>query len=130
MLRGLAFRLRDGAHGVVLVKPQFELPERRLRAGKADSGAVDDPALRRAALERFAEKAQRLGFTVVEHADSPVAGRQRHRRGAGAPALRRAAGDDAAAGRASPAAPASPRAARRPPSRGAGSWSPRPGWRR
>ena len=46
MLRGLAFRLRDGAHGVVLVKPQFELPERRLRAGKADSGAVDDPAIR------------------------------------------------------------------------------------
>ena len=74
MLRGLAFRLRDGAHGVVLVKPQFELPERRLRAGKADSGAVDDPALRRAALDRFADKAQRLGFTVVEHCDSPVAG--------------------------------------------------------
>ena len=74
MLRGLAFRLRDGAHGVVLVKPQFELPERRLRPGKADSGAVDDPAIRRAALERFADKAQRLGFTVVEHCDSPVAG--------------------------------------------------------
>src|SRR3954469_10579826 len=61
MLRGLAFRLRAGAHGVVLVKPQFELPERRLRPGKADSGAVDDPAIRRAALERFADKAQRLG---------------------------------------------------------------------
>jgi putative N6-adenine-specific DNA methylase len=74
MLRGLAFRLRDGAHGVVLVKPQFELPERRLRPGKADSGAVDDPAIRRAALERFAEKAQRLGFAVVEHCDSPVTG--------------------------------------------------------
>ena len=74
MLRGLAFRLRDGAHGVVLVKPQFELPERRLRSGKADTGAVDDPALRRAALDRFADKAQRLGFTVLEHADSPVPG--------------------------------------------------------
>jgi len=74
MLRGLAFRLRNGAHGVVLVKPQFELPEGRLRAGKAASGAIDDPAIRRAALERFAEKAQRLGFIVVEHADSPVAG--------------------------------------------------------
>ena len=26
MLRGLAFRLREGAQGVILVKPQFELP--------------------------------------------------------------------------------------------------------
>src|SRR6185369_4687125 len=74
MLRGLAFRLRDGAHGVVLVKPQFELPERQLRAGKGPDGKVDDAELRRAALQRLTEKAQRLGFTVLEHADSPVAG--------------------------------------------------------
>jgi putative N6-adenine-specific DNA methylase len=74
MLRGLAFRLRDGAHGVVLVKPQFELSERRLRDAKTAAGAVDDPGLRRAALERVAEKARQLGFTMVAHADSPVAG--------------------------------------------------------
>jgi 23S rRNA (cytidine1920-2'-O)/16S rRNA (cytidine1409-2'-O)-methyltransferase len=57
MLRGLAFRLRPGAEGVVLVKPQFELPERLLRAGKTERGAVDDPSLRRAALDRLTEKA-------------------------------------------------------------------------
>jgi putative N6-adenine-specific DNA methylase len=81
MLRGLAFRLRDGAHGVVLVKPQFELPESRLRAEKSrnkdqgkDAGAIDDPGLRRAALDKVSEKARRLGFTIVAHADSPVAG--------------------------------------------------------
>jgi putative N6-adenine-specific DNA methylase len=77
MLRGLAFRLRDGAHGVVLVKPQFELPERQLRAAKAAAGGggqVDDPALRMAALARVTEKAQGLGFTVLGHADSPVPG--------------------------------------------------------
>ena len=31
MLRGLAFRLRPGAQGVVLVKPQFELADRQVR---------------------------------------------------------------------------------------------------
>jgi len=74
MLRGLAFRLRAGAHGVVLVKPQFELGEHRLRAGKDASGAIDDPGLRRAALERVTEKARGLGFSLIAHADSPVAG--------------------------------------------------------
>ncbi|HET6148357.1 MAG TPA: SAM-dependent methyltransferase [Polyangia bacterium] len=74
MLRGLAFRLRAGAHGVMLVKPQFELGERRLRAGKDPGGAVDDPELRRAALARVTEKARGLGFTLIAHADSPVAG--------------------------------------------------------
>src|SRR5438045_3977926 len=39
MLRGLAFRLRPGAEGVVLVKPQFELPDRLVRGGD-----VRDPA--------------------------------------------------------------------------------------
>src|ERR1051325_10952423 len=32
MLRALAFRLRPGAEGVVLVKPQFELPDNRVKA--------------------------------------------------------------------------------------------------
>jgi putative N6-adenine-specific DNA methylase len=69
MLRGLAFRLRDGAEGVVLVKPQFELPDRQVRDGR-----VDDENLRRAALDKVTAKAKALGFAVVAHADSPVAG--------------------------------------------------------
>src|SRR6186997_2471820 len=52
MLRSLAFRLRDGAEGVVLVKPQFELPDRMVKRGD-----VAAPELRRAALDRFAKKA-------------------------------------------------------------------------
>ena len=44
MLRGLAFRLRPGAQGVVLVKPQFELPDRQVKGGE-----VDDQNLRRRA---------------------------------------------------------------------------------
>ena len=71
MLRGLAFRLRPGAEGVVLVKPQFELPPRLVKGGQ-----VTDPALRARALEAFAGKAAALGFVVVAHADSPVEGGQ------------------------------------------------------
>lgn len=69
MLRGLAFRLRAGASGVVLVKPQFELADKQVRGGR-----VDDENLRRAALEKVTKKAESLGFTVLGHADSPVAG--------------------------------------------------------
>jgi putative N6-adenine-specific DNA methylase len=69
MLRSLAFRLSPGAQGVVLVKPQFELADRQVRGGR-----VDDENLRRAALEKVRKKAETLGFTVVAHADSPVAG--------------------------------------------------------
>lgn len=69
MLRGLAFRLRDGAQGVVLVKPQFELPDSAVRGGD-----VSAPALRQRALDRFSDKANRLGFEMRAHADSPVAG--------------------------------------------------------
>jgi putative N6-adenine-specific DNA methylase len=71
MLRSLAFRLRPGAEGVVLVKPQFELPSDKARLER-----LGDPNLRRTALARFQEKAESLGFTVVAHADSPVAGRE------------------------------------------------------
>src|SRR5512140_3016047 len=52
MLRGLAFRLRPGAEGVVLVKPQFELPSQLVKDGK-----VDAPELRKRALDAFASKA-------------------------------------------------------------------------
>jgi len=69
MLRGLAFRLRPGAQGVVLLKPQFELPAHRVRGGD-----VSAPALRAEALVRFRAKAESLGFRVLEAIDSPVAG--------------------------------------------------------
>jgi putative N6-adenine-specific DNA methylase len=69
MLRGLAFRLRPGAEGVVLVKPQFELPSHLVKGGD-----VSDPALRVRALDGFRRKAEELGFELVAHVDSPVAG--------------------------------------------------------
>ncbi len=69
MLRGLAFRLRPGAEGVVLVKPQFELPK-----GRASGASGDAPALREEALARVARKAESLGFALVAHRDSPVPG--------------------------------------------------------
>ena len=47
MLRALAFRLRPGAEGVVLVKPQFELPDRRVKAAGADTARLRDEALER-----------------------------------------------------------------------------------
>jgi putative N6-adenine-specific DNA methylase len=69
MLRGLAFRLRPGAEGVVLVKPQFELPDHLVRGGD-----VTDPALRARALATFQAKAEALGFRLLGSFDSPVAG--------------------------------------------------------
>jgi len=69
MLRGLAFRLRPGAEGVVLVKPQFEVADKRVRAGD-----VSDPNLRRDALEEVRKKGEALGFKLAAFADSPVAG--------------------------------------------------------
>ena len=69
MLRGLAFRLRPGAEGVVLVKPQFEVADKRVKGGD-----VSDANLRRDALAAVREKGESLGFTLAAHADSPVAG--------------------------------------------------------
>jgi putative N6-adenine-specific DNA methylase len=69
MLRGLAFRLRDGAEGVVLVKPQFELADKLVKGGD-----VRDAGLRKKALDAVREKAETLGFELVEAVDSPVAG--------------------------------------------------------
>ncbi|MBC8133197.1 MAG: hypothetical protein H7X95_09480, partial [Deltaproteobacteria bacterium] len=69
MLRGLAFRLRAGTDGVVLLKPQFELPAHLVR-----NGDVSDSGLRQKALEKFRQKAEGLGFRVVSHVDSPVPG--------------------------------------------------------
>ena len=86
MLRALAFRLRPGAEGVVLVKPQFELPDRRVKAAGADTAR-----LREEALAKVRERARGLGFEIVDHFDSPVAGGSGTDRGARPPALRRAA---------------------------------------
>jgi putative N6-adenine-specific DNA methylase len=69
MLRPLAFRLRPGAQGVLLIKPQFELPDSQVVGGD-----VADPNLRRQAVERVRARAEALGFTLVEIDDSPVAG--------------------------------------------------------
>ncbi|HEY6477832.1 MAG TPA: SAM-dependent methyltransferase [Polyangia bacterium] len=69
MLRALAFRLRPGAQGVVLVKPQFELLDRQVKGGE-----VRDPNLRRAALEKVRQRAEALGFALAGEIDSPVAG--------------------------------------------------------
>ena len=69
MLRALAFRLRAGAEGVVLVKPQFELPDKRVKAAGADTARLRDEAL-----AKVRERARGLGFEVVDHFDSPVAG--------------------------------------------------------
>ena len=69
MLRPLAFRLRPGAQGVVLVKPQFELPDRQVVGGD-----VADPNLRREAVARVRARAEALGFSLLELDDSPVAG--------------------------------------------------------
>jgi putative N6-adenine-specific DNA methylase len=69
MLRALAFRLRPGAQGVVLVKPQFELADRQVKAGD-----VSDPNLRRAALDKVRRRAETLGFALCGEADSPVPG--------------------------------------------------------
>lgn len=69
MLRGLAFRLHAGTHGVVLVKPQFELPDRVVK-----DKSVSAADLRQRAFQVFSEKAKTLGFRIIEHVDSPVPG--------------------------------------------------------
>ncbi len=70
MLRGIALRLAPGAHGVVLVKPQFELPKALVPAG----GVVASRPLRRFALARFRKRAEKVGFAVRGHIESPVEG--------------------------------------------------------
>ena len=132
MLRGLAFRLRAGAEGVVLVKPQFELPERR-RPARPQRRRRRSGDLREAALEKVRGAGARgSGFTVVEHCDSPVAGGSgtievlAHLRFAGGPTTMPQPGERKRA--AKPQRRATRRAGRR--ARCAGSRSSRPGWRR
>lgn len=67
MLRPLAFRLRPGAEGVILVKPQFELSE-----GYVKDGLVKAEGLRTWALNRVKKKGEALGFKLLGSVDSPV----------------------------------------------------------
>lgn len=70
MLRGIALRARVGAEGVVLVKPQFELPKALVPRG----GVVESQNLRKFAFDRFKAKARKLGFQVLARQDAPIAG--------------------------------------------------------
>ena len=62
--------LRPGGQAVLLVKPQFEVGKGEVGKG----GVVRDDAKRRAALEAVAAAARDLGFEVLGHAESPIAG--------------------------------------------------------
>ena len=116
-----------GAQGVVLVKPQFELPDRQVKAA-----ARRRPALRQAPSKRCAASAEALGFALVAQADSPVAGASgtievlAHLRFAGRPASLPQPGERRRAAR-KPPTPARRRARR---ASCAGSPSSRPGSRR
>jgi len=95
MLRGIALRARPGAEGIVLVKPQFELPKALVPRG----GVVESERLRRFAFDRFRKKALKLGFEVVARRDAPSAGAAGNReilvhlRFAGLPAAGASEGD-------------------------------------
>ena len=62
--------LRPGGQAVLLVKPQFEVGKGEVGKG----GVVRDEARRRAALDGIEEAARGLGFEVLGHAESPIAG--------------------------------------------------------
>ena len=92
-----------GAEGVVLVKPQFELPDRKLKAPGARRGerCGARPSTRSATVARGSASRWSMHF------DSPVAGGSGTIEVLGPPALRRAPGEPAPPGRA-----ARPQAAR------------------
>jgi 23S rRNA (cytidine1920-2'-O)/16S rRNA (cytidine1409-2'-O)-methyltransferase len=58
------------AHGVVLVKPQFEVGPQ----GLGRNGVVRDARLRQQALDQVVATAREVGFVAVEWAPSPVTG--------------------------------------------------------
>jgi 23S rRNA (cytidine1920-2'-O)/16S rRNA (cytidine1409-2'-O)-methyltransferase len=70
VLKPLARRLALGAHGVVLVKPQFELPDSLVPKG----GVVESRNLRKLAFNRFKKKVPMRGFELLGRINSPVAG--------------------------------------------------------
>ncbi len=62
--------LKAGGWALLLVKPQFEVGKGEVGKG----GVVREDAKRLAALEAVAEAARQLGFEVMGHAESPIAG--------------------------------------------------------
>ena len=62
--------LRPAGQAVLLVKPQFEVGKGEVGKG----GVVRDDASGVAALEAVRRAARELGFEVVGHAESPIAG--------------------------------------------------------
>lgn len=65
-LRAIAFRLAVPAHGIVWLKPEFEVPAEQVK-----SGGLSGTPLRSHALALFREKATSSGFEVVEAVDVP-----------------------------------------------------------
>jgi 23S rRNA (cytidine1920-2'-O)/16S rRNA (cytidine1409-2'-O)-methyltransferase len=70
VLRPLSKRLAVGAHGIVLVKPQFELPDSLVPKG----GVAESRNLRKLAFNRFKKKVPMRGFELLGRINSPVAG--------------------------------------------------------
>lgn len=62
--------LRPGGHGVVLIKPQFELP----RDGIDKGGVVRDPARHEQAIGKVRAAGESLGLTTLAILPSPIAG--------------------------------------------------------
>lgn len=70
----LAFLRMDGL-GVVLLKPQFELPRHKISPG----GVVQDPALHREAYAGFERLADGLGLRIDGAVPSPIVGSKGNR---------------------------------------------------
>ncbi len=62
--------LKPGALAFILVKPQFEAPRQDVPPG----GVVTDPVVRQAALDKVCAAAEKLGWELIEAADSPLRG--------------------------------------------------------
>jgi 23S rRNA (cytidine1920-2'-O)/16S rRNA (cytidine1409-2'-O)-methyltransferase len=62
--------LRAGGQAILLVKPQFEVGKGEVGKG----GVVRDDGKRLEALRSVEEAARGLGFEVLGHAESPIAG--------------------------------------------------------
>jgi 23S rRNA (cytidine1920-2'-O)/16S rRNA (cytidine1409-2'-O)-methyltransferase len=69
VLPAVQAQLAAGGEIVALVKPQFEAPP-----GETRRGVVRDPEVRRAAVERVADAARRLGLEVLGEMESPLVG--------------------------------------------------------
>jgi 23S rRNA (cytidine1920-2'-O)/16S rRNA (cytidine1409-2'-O)-methyltransferase len=70
LLKPLRHRINVGTEGIVLVKPQFELPDALIPKG----GVIVSKNLRKLAFNRFKRKAVQLGYEIVQRIDCPIAG--------------------------------------------------------